>query len=444
MTRYDTASAPSGCRTLVPNWLERTLFVLLMSGPPKFRVRDPIASLESTIDSVVVLHIVVWGAAALWVFARVYPSVLRRGKIPSVNAAQAIGGLFIAALSLSMWRSPGVLLTAFTLGQFCVMLGFFWMFTYRFGAMATLRHIFFGVSLLVVVTAVALFVAPDLVISVVEDDIRLRGDYLAETSLVAIIGLVFCLSSLPALTGPIFWGALSSFGGLLIVSRVRSAYVAFAAFLVFGFVYGKGLRVRKLIAPLAVVMFSVFLLDAITSTTDYLIREEESVQTMSDRIPLWQHLTNEVMQRAPITGLGFYAATRVVATDYNPGLGNAHSAFFETLVGGGILGAGMYVLLWISLLWFAVRVLQVAGGQPAAVATVGLLCVTFLLGLTTSAAVLAGPLGFTFWSLTAVLPALWREGARARAIENHRLPHRAASQKKPVAGAAYGFARENS
>src|SRR5262245_26123413 len=125
-------SAPSARIAHAPNWFESILFLALMSGPPKFRERDPIASLAGEIDLAVMIQIGVWACGGLWVLARLYPSVLRRGVLPAVNSAQAIGALLIAALSLSLWESPGLLLTAFTLGQFTVMLGFAWVFTYRF------------------------------------------------------------------------------------------------------------------------------------------------------------------------------------------------------------------------------------------------------------------------------------------------------------------------
>ena len=144
---------------------------------------------------------------------------------------------------------------------------------------------------------------------------------------------------------PIFWGALSLFGGLLVASRTRSAYIALLSFLVIGFTQGRGLRVRQLIVPLVALAFGVFVMDAMTSTTEFLVRDPESIRTMSDRIPLWQHLTSTVMREAPLTGLGYYAASRVYAPEYNPGLGNAHSVFFEVLVGGGILGAALYLVL---------------------------------------------------------------------------------------------------
>jgi hypothetical protein len=73
-----------------------------------------------------------WLCGGLWTLARVYPAVIRRGVVPAVNSAQALGALFIVALTFSLWDSPGFLLTAYTIGQFAVMLGFVWVFNHRF------------------------------------------------------------------------------------------------------------------------------------------------------------------------------------------------------------------------------------------------------------------------------------------------------------------------
>ena len=383
-----------------PNWFDSLLFLVLMSGPPKFRGRDPTASLTGAIDLVVLVHLAVWTCGGLWVLARLYPAVLRRGIVPAVNPAQALGALFIAALTLSAWESPGPLLTAFTLGQFAVMLSFIWVFTHRFGTSACLRHLFIGVSLLAVATVAALVLSPELVAGdraidtgIVIGQTRVVGNNFTDVGSVAVIGLVFCLSSVPPLRAPVFWGALSLFGGLLVASRTRSAYLALLAFLVIGFTQGRGLRVRQLIVPLVVFAFGVFVMDAMTSTTGFLVRDSESVRTMSDRIPLWQYLTSTVMREAPLTGLGYYAASRVYAPEYNPGLGNAHSVFFEVLVGGGILGVAVYLVLCGSLVWLAVRLLALASRRPSAVAATGLLSVALLSGITQIEAIHAGPTG---------------------------------------------------
>ena len=412
-----------------PNWFDSLLFLVLMSGPPKFRGRDPTASLTGAIDLVVLVHLAVWTCGGLWVLARLYPAVLRRGIVPAVNPAQALGALFIAALTLSAWESPGRLLTAFALGQFAVMLSFIWVFTHRFGTSACLRHLFIGVSLLAVATVAALVLSPELVAGdraidtgIVIGQTRVVGNNLTDVGSVAVIGLVFCLSSVPPLRAPVFWGALSLFGGLLVASNTRSAYLALLAFLVIGFTQGRGLRVRQLIVPLVVFAFGVFVMDAMTSTTGFLVRDSESARTMSDRIPLWQYLTSTVMREAPLTGLGYYAASRVYAPEYNPGLGNAHSVFFEVLVGGGILGAAVYLVLCGSLVWLAVRLLALASRRPSAVAATGLLSVALISGITQIEAIHAGPLGFAFWSTTALLPGLLREASRARTAADQR-PH---------------------
>jgi O-antigen ligase len=408
------ASAPSTRVSPAPSWFDSLLFLMLLSGPPNVRDRDPYASLDGELDLAALIQIGVWLCGGLWTLARVYPAVIRRGVVPPINPTQVIGALFVAALALSLWDSPGFYLTAFTLGQFAVMLGFVWVFAHRFGTSVCLRHLFIGVSVLALMTVAALFLAPQLVADGSGFETRVRGSNIADTGSVAVIGLVLCLSGIPRLRGAMFWGAFSLFGVLLAASRTRSAYLAFLVFVVIGVIHGRGLRVRALVVPLVALALSVFVLDVASSTTDYLVRDAESIESMSDRIPLWRYLTEAVMRDAPITGLGYSAASRVLATQYNPGLGNAHSAFFEVLVGGGVLGASLYLLLCGSFVGYAVRLLRVASGRPSAVAAVGLLVVALLMGVASEGALRAGPLGFAFWSLTALLPELWREGARSR------------------------------
>ncbi len=403
-----------------PTQLESLLFLALMSGPPKFRGRDPTASLTGAIDLVALVQIAVWLCGGLWVFARLYPALHRRGTIPVVNRVLVIGGLFIAALSLSIWRSPGVLLTGFMLGQIAVMLSFSLMFVTRFGPSTYLRHMFACVFMLTLMMIAAAFLAPELVLV----QSRFRGEQIAPTGPVAAMALVFCLSNVPRLRSALFWPALAFFGVLLAASRTRTAYAAFLVFLAVGFIAGKGLRVRKLVPLLAGLTLSLFLLDALTRTTDYVVRDTATVQTMSDRVPLWEHLTKTVMREEPLIGLGYYAASRVLAPQYNSSLGNAHSAFFEVLLGGGLVGAFGYLVLCVSLLWYAGRVLHVASGQPNAVATVGLLSVVLIQGITSSEALNAGPIGFTFWSLTALLPALYRESVSQTVFYTQRLARR--------------------
>ena len=347
--------------------------------------------------------------------ARLYPSFLRRGSVPAVNNVQLLGALLIAGLSLSLWHSPGFLLTAFTLGQFAVMLSFSWVFVHRYGPSTYLRYLFAGVcflSLLLIATAI---VTPELVISTAQW--RFRGERIVSTGAgaVAALGLVLCLSKVPPLRPVVFWGSVVIFGALLAASRMRTAYVAVFAFLAVGWLFGKRLPVRMLL-PMFVVLFTgLFALGAFTATTGYIVRDTRSLETMSDRVPLWAYVTKVVMREEPLIGFGYFAASRVIAPRYNPRLGTAHSAFFEYLVGGGIVGATLFLLLCAALVFYAVRLMAAAGGQPEALASVGLLVIALVLGLTSSEATHAGPVGFSFWSMTAVLPALCRS-ARAQPV----------------------------
>jgi O-antigen ligase len=141
-----------------------------------------------------------------------------------------------------------------------------------------------------------------------------------------------------------------------------------------------------------------------------------------------------VLRDEPLFGFGYYAASRVLAPQYNPSLGNAHSVFFEVLVGGGLISAALYVALCVSLLMNAGRLLAVARGEPAAVATVGLFAFTLVLGLTSTESFHAGPVGFTFWSMTAILPVMCR-AAESRAVfarQRLRLQRRAMSRAQPA------------
>jgi hypothetical protein len=198
-----------------PTRLDSLLFLAVLSGPPQLNPnRDLSGSLAGEIDSIVLFRIGIWVCAGLWVIVRLYPSLLRH-RIPPVNPLQLTGGLLIGALSLSLPQSPGVLLTGFTLGQYAVMLSFAWLFVHLFGTSAYLRHLFIGTSVLALMIGAAALVMPELVIS----GGRLRGDSIADTGIVAVIGLVFCLSNLAPLRSLALWGMTSFFGALVGGSR---------------------------------------------------------------------------------------------------------------------------------------------------------------------------------------------------------------------------------
>jgi O-antigen ligase len=425
------SSRPVGSsQPITCGWLDSVLFIALMSGPPKFRQRDALASLTGQIDAMVAMQIAVWVCGGLWVFLRLYPSVLRRGRVPPVRALQVLSTLLVATLSLSILDSPGVLLTGFMLGQFVVMIAFSWVFLHRFGITTYLRHLFACIVLLLVTIAASIFVAPELVMAGA-NSFRVRGDTIGPTGALAAMALVFCLSNVPRLKAGLFWLAVVFFGIMLAAAQTRTAFIAFMLYLAIGFVYGKNLRVRRLVPLLASIAVLLVFLDVASQATGFMVRETQSVESMSDRLPLWGYLTRAVMDRAPLTGLGYYAASRVVATEYNRNLGTAHSVIFEVLVGGGFVATAVYLLLCAALVWGSRELLRSSTRRPESVAIAGLLGVALCQSLTATDGLNAGPVGFTFWSLTALIPAMARETIPLREFGALRLPLSRTALRRP-------------
>ena len=181
-----------------------------------------------------------------------------------------------------------------------------------------------------------LLVNPDLVVVTTETGaLRLRGDYIAGTESVAVLCLVLLLAGVQKVSKITYGLLLGLCCVLLVASLSRSAYVIL--FLISLLVLFKRPR-SKPFRRFAYVWGSGFVLalalDLASSFTQY--RDPESIWTLSDRVGLWIYLSQITMQKSPLLGLGYYAASRVYAPQYNPDLGTAHSMFFETLTGGGI------------------------------------------------------------------------------------------------------------
>src|SRR6202035_1798144 len=82
-------------------------------------------------------------------------------------------------------------------------------------------------------------------------------------------------------------------------------------------------------------------------------RRPEDIANLGDRLGLWRYLSNITLTQSPWLGLGYYSASRVYGPQYNLGLGNAHSMFFEILLGGGVLSFALFLALCIMLSMYA-------------------------------------------------------------------------------------------
>jgi len=91
------------------------VFLLIFSGPPKFRLRDPEASLRDEIDWVVILHVIVWGLAGLWVLLQIGKRLnakrpLLRLRLPQIRQLHS-------ELAVPIIRTSGVRNFSFTISD---------------------------------------------------------------------------------------------------------------------------------------------------------------------------------------------------------------------------------------------------------------------------------------------------------------------------------------
>jgi hypothetical protein len=400
------ASGPSVLpRFATPRFVDLLVFLLLMSGPPQFRVRDPAASLRGETDAAILFKLAVWGCGALWLFVRLYPLLVERGIVPRFYPPQTLSALLVLVLSAGIVIAPGPALTAFSVFQIAVVVGFALVFVQLYGPATYVRYLFLGLVLLAVAIVLAWVLNPELV---VRRD-RVRGDLIAPTGGVAVMSLAIALSGAVTVGKKTVYAVVGLCFLLLIAAQTRTAFAAFLPCLALGWVFRYRLPMKKLLPAMLVAVLAAGLFDKLTVGQQYVIREERSLATMSDRIPLWGHLLRTMVRESPVIGLGYFSASRLYGPQYNPRLGDAHSAFIEVLVGGGLIGGLLFFALYGALLRYALRLLVHGRDQPLAFTVLSLFVIVFLLSITATDGIQGGPIGFTFWSLTALLPAVWEQ-----------------------------------
>jgi O-Antigen ligase len=409
MTQIASSTSPRstiGSANSSPSIVASILFILLFSGPPRFRERDPAASLRGDIDAVVILHILVWVAAGLWVFYQMRFYFQENSKRAGFRLPQRLGLGLIAVLGLSTFVSVSPSLTAFKVYQMFISLMLTTVFVERYGVEACVQKLFQGSALLCAAIPMALLVNPDLVVITTETGaLRLRGDYIAGTEGVALLCLVLLLAEVQQVSKITYALLLILCSVLLVASLSRTAYLAL--FLISILVLlkrpnSKPFRRFALTCGVAVAM--IFVLDLASGLSQY--RDPESVSTLSDRVGLWTYLSNVTLQKSPLLGLGYYAASRTYGPQYNADLGTAHSMFIETFAGGGFPAITILVILCIVMSADVIRLFL--RGNTNLLFVVGILFLLILMFGFIGATVDSGPAAITFWSLAACLPVLRR------------------------------------
>jgi O-antigen ligase len=138
-------------------------------------------------------------------------------------------------------------------------------------------------------------------------------------------------------------------------------------------------------------------------------RQPEDIANLGDRIGLWRYLSNITLTQSPWLGLGYYSASRVYGPQYNPGLGNAHSTFFEILLGGGVLSFALFIAVCATLTVYATYLLF--KNRSAFSFAVSSLFFASLIFASMGDEIDSGPVAMCFWYSATVLPWLYERSS---------------------------------
>lgn len=389
-----------------PTFTAAVLFLLILSGPPKLRIRDPEASLRGDIDWIVALQLFVWGLAGLWVFLQLGTRFYTGRRLLRLRLPQILGLATILCLAISITVSAAPSLTAFKVYQMLVSMLLSQTFMERFGIAAAYKTIFWGITLLCVAIAICAFLAPDLVWTASEfnpEPSRLFGDRIAQAGVVSVLALILLLTGVRGIWKPLPLSLLLLFLTLLVLSLLRTGYVTALVFLLLVLLRRPEIKdLRRFAYVLSGLLLTLFALSWLPSVNQY--RDPDTIATLGDRVGLWRHLTSVTLNQSPWFGLGYYSASRIHGPEYNPGLGTAHSMFFEVLSGGGMLAFAFFLALCVTLCVYAVRLLYMRKDRIS-FAAAALFIACLLLGFTEET-IDAGPVAICFWCSVAILPSL--------------------------------------
>jgi hypothetical protein len=410
------------------------LFFLVFSGPPRLRIRDGDASLRGDIDGVVILHVVVWAWAGIWVFYQVWKHPQSRRRMLQFSLPQKFGLAMVLCLALAAVVARAPALASFKIYQILVSLGFTHVFIQRFGRQWSLKAIFWCSALLCFAVAIGAFLFPDLVWSSSDfnpDPSRLRGELIASTGVVSSVAIILLLTGVRKLWRAVPALLLALFLALLVLSQMRTAYVVVFVFLALVLVKRTDRRPLRRFAFLSCgLMLTLYAYNWLPSLSQY--RDPGSIADLDDRVGLWRHLASVTFTQSPWLGLGYYSASRIYGPEYNPGLGTAHSMFLEVLLGGGVLSFALLIALCAVLSVCAARLLYSRTDSFSfAVVTLFIACMLFgFMGEEID----AGPVAMCFWYSAAVLPWLWEETSRRvpkRNLIGNYCPAIATATKQP-------------
>ncbi len=392
------------------------LFLLIFTGPPKFRVREVDASLSGELDFALIVQVIVWLIAGAWVARQLWLSY--KGRRPPIRFkfAHVLALSLMALLTVSARKSLAPELTLFKVFQLSVDFLFCLIFIEWYGVERFLDVMLSGYLLLCAMIGVCALFIPEFVFAESETGaLRLEGRLITEAGTAAAFALMLLLGARRKVTAFWFWFSLCGF--ILVASLTRNAWAAVAAFAVLALWKRPRLPRIGLIYVLCGAMAATALIGGFAELDHY--RDPANVYTLSDRFGLWAFLSESVMSRSPALGFGYVAGTRTLGPEYNPDLGSGHSIFFEVFVGGGLVSLGVFLLLLATLGIQALRAMT-THGRAADFTVCALFFAAVLMG-TVGGELDSTPYAFTFWGVAAALPLLGERLSAPATSQSHTL-----------------------
>ncbi len=398
-----------------PNLFESIIFGLMMSGPPKLRSRDATASLSGSVDSSILFSAMIWGLGALWMLHYFNGYALFNKRLPKFGGIHKWAVLYGGTLVLSILVSDAVFLTFYRGMQVILVVIFTEFWVRKFGVVSTFRHMVGTCVVLGLCIVLAMFVAPDLVYFGGEN--RVRGDLIANPGSLAAVTLAIIFSVRTVIQNRyVFISIVALFIFLLIVAQTRTYYGIIAFFFVLSFIrvpQSGRLRIAQYLIVLLIPL--IIMVGAAAAISEFVVRDEKSLATLSSRTPLWEYTVAQTLEQAPFTGVGFQA-NRAILLEFNDRLGNSHNAYLEILSGGGLISFGAYLIFLIPIVIYAIRLFISQGSRPEIFATVSLLFMMLIAGFTSQALIVPSVESWTFWMCVALLPRFNERMVREREL----------------------------
>jgi O-antigen ligase len=365
-------------------------FLLLYTGPPKFRVRDFDASLLGQYDLPVLVQIGVYLLAGLFV-AR---EILRAWHHLPIYFPQKLAMAFLATLGLSISVSNSPALTLFKVYQFTVVFLFAGLFLDEFGLRATLKLLILGNAILCILDVLAIPFIHEGMLEMSETGFpRLRGSAIAEAGVVGVFLCVLLLSEAKRRS----WFLLVFAGLITFFSLARSSWGAVLAVVALIAIFRPkiwSVRLSRII--FAVSAFALLVVGPIALTTPFR-------DPTAERGEIWAYTIGQVLDQSPWRGLGYGVASRTLVADIDPALGSAHSIFVDVFLGGGFIALAPFLVAFFIMGVDASKVLLKRNNNAEAFSCAALF-VSFMVISLVGGELDWAPFGFTFFALMWMLP----------------------------------------